>query len=55
MKKTLKNLRKNDAVYEEQKVEFDKKIKETEGHFNEQLTEKQIYNAKRDQQILSNI
>lgn len=55
LKKTLKNLRKNDAVYGEQKAEFDKKLKETEGHFNEQLTEKQIYDAKRDQQILSNI
>lgn len=50
--RTLKKYYKEDGVYKEQKAEFDKKIQENKGNFNQKLSEEQIKNAKRDQQIL---
>ncbi len=51
--RTLKKYYKEDAEYNKQKAEFDNKLKESEGQFDQKLTDKQIRDAKRDQQILA--
>lgn len=53
--KTLKKSFSEDGEYSKQKAEFDAKLKESEKHYNKTLTETQITQAKRDQQILSDI
>lgn len=53
--KTLKKYYKEDGIYKEQKAEFDKTISQNEGKFDQPLSEKQIKDAKRDQQILSDM
>ena len=53
--KNLKKLVKKDKEYEQQRAEFDKKLKENEKHFNEQLTDDDIQKAKRDQQLLTKL
>lgn len=53
--KTLKKFYSKDGEYSKQKAEFDAKLKESEQQFNKPLSEKQIKNAKRDQQILADM
>lgn len=53
--KTLKNYFSKDGEYAKQKAEFNAKLKEAEKHFGETLTDSQIKQAKKDQQILSDI
>jgi len=53
--KTLKKFIKEDSVYNDRKAEFNKQLKESEKHFASELTDKQIQDAKRDQQILSDM
>lgn len=53
--KTLKKYFSEDGQYSKQKAEFDAKLKESEKQFDKPLTPEQIKNAKRDQQILSDI
>ncbi len=51
--KTLKKYYAEDGEYSKQKAEFDKVLKESEGKFGVKLSDKQIQDAKRDQQILA--
>lgn len=51
--RTLKKCYKGDSTYKEQKAAFDKKFQENKENFNQKLSEEQIRNAKRDQQILA--
>lgn len=53
--RTLKKYFSKDGEYSKQKAEFDAKLKESEKHYNKPLTDVQIKNAKRDQQILSDM
>lgn len=51
--RVLKKLYKNDELYKQQKQEFDNKLKDSEKHFESPLSDKQIIDAKKDQQLLS--
>lgn len=51
--KTLKKYFSEDGEFSKQKAEFDKKLKEREKQFDTHLSSEQVKNAKRDQQILS--
>ena len=53
--KTLKKYFAENGEYSKQKAEFDAALKNRERQFNKSLTPEQIKNAKRDQQILSDI
>lgn len=53
--RTLKKLYKGSDEYQKAKADFDAKLKEDESKFANDLTEKQIKDAKRDQQILANM
>ena len=53
--KNLKKLIKRDKEYEQQRAEFDKKLKENETHFNEQISEVDKQKAQRDQQLLTKL
>ena len=53
--RTLKNLYTGNDEYKKAKAEFDAKLKEDESKFDRELSEKQINDAKRDQQILANM
>ena len=53
--KTLKNLYTGNDEYKKAKADFDAKLKEDELKFDNVLSEKQIKEAKRDQQILANM
>lgn len=53
--RTLKKMFKNQDEYKQKKLEFDTKLKEDESKFDTPLSEKQIQDAKRDQQILANM
>lgn len=53
--RTLKKFYKEDGLYKERKAEFDKILKESEEKFGSSVSEKQIRDAKRDQQILSDM
>ena len=53
--KTLKDLYSGNDEYKKAKADFDAKLKADEAKFDNQLTEKQIKEAKRDQQILANM
>lgn len=53
--KTLKTLYSGNDEYKKAKLEFDKILNTDESKFDVKLTEKQIADAKRDQQILSNM
>lgn len=53
--KTLKKYFSEDGEYSKQKAEFDASLKEREKQFNKPLSAEQIKNAKRDQQILSDV
>lgn len=52
---TLKKYYKNDSEYQARKAEFDKSLEHDESKFGTQVSEKQIRDAKRDQQILSDM
>lgn len=53
--KTLKKYFKEDNQYQIQKKEFEAKLKESEKNFDKQLSESQIHNAQKDQQILAHM
>ena len=53
--RTLKNLYKGNDDYKKAKADFDAKLKADEAMFDNQLSEIQIKEAKRDQQILANM
>lgn len=54
--KTLKKYYSKGGEYEKQKAEFDAKLKDNEKYFDKvKLTDEQIKNAKRDQQLLTDI
>lgn len=53
--KNLKKLVRQDKEYEQQRAEFDKKLKENETHFNEEISEIDKQKAKRDQQLLTKL
>lgn len=53
--KTLKTIYQGSDQYNRRKAEFDAQLKEDETKFENKLTDEQIRNAKRDQQILSNM
>lgn len=53
--RTLKKMYKGNDEYKQKKLEFDAKLKADETKFNTPLSEKQILDAKRDQQVLANM
>lgn len=53
--KSLKDLFGKDKEYEKQRAEFEDKLKEHASNFDKKLSDKDIENAKKDQQILLNL
>ena len=53
--RTLKKYYSGTKEYNEQKKEFNNKLKESEKNFDKKLTEEEILKAKKDQQLLSQI
>jgi hypothetical protein len=53
--RTLKNLYSGNDDYKKAKAEFDARLKEDEAKFENKLTDEQIKDAKRDQQVLANM
>ena len=53
--KTLKKMYSGSDEYKQAKQDFDARLEKDEAKFNNTLTEKQVAQAKRDQQILANI
>ncbi len=53
--KMIKKLVKKDKEYENQKLEFDKKLKENEKNIGKELSQEQVLNAKKDMQLLNKV
>ncbi|MFI3301011.1 MAG: hypothetical protein R3Y28_06275 [Candidatus Gastranaerophilales bacterium] len=53
--KTLKKIMKEDGVYKTQKTEFENQLNEDKKHFDDKISETDINNAKRDQQIMTKL
>lgn len=53
--KTVKDIAVDSKDYKLQKIKFDNSLKENEKYFDKQLTEKEIEDAKKDQQLLTKL
>ena len=53
--KTVKDIVIDSKEYKSQKIKFDNSLKENEKYFDEKLTEKEIEDAKKDQQLLTKL